>query len=747
MKPEELRNTATGTSIGVLTSGGDAQGMNAAIRAVMRTALFAGATPYAVREGYQGMIDGGDGITQLSWEDGSGILGKGGTAIGTYRCKEFTTREGQLTAAANLIEKGIDRLIVIGGDGSLAGLNEFHENWPDLIEELTDQNRITTDQAKAHPALICAGLMGSIDNDLVGTDMTIGVDSALHRIRDAMDAISSTAASHQRCFVVEIMGRNCGYLALAAALCGGGDYLLIPEVPPEDHWEQTMVDQLKRSRQAGHKDSIVVVAEGAKTRDGQPITTNQVRETLEQGLNEEVRVTILGHVQRGGTPSAYDRWAPTWLGFEATAHVLTATCTQPPEVFGLRGEQIVRLPLDKAIPETRSVATLINDAQYDQVLDMRGTEYRHLLGVFNELTNPERTEPKKTDKRIGIIHAGALAPGMNTAAATATWLGISRGFQMVGINDSFVGLAEGRLQELAWKDVDAWAYEAGATLGTRRHTPVVEELYAISRALETAKIDALLIIGGWTGYNTASIINIERSRYPGLQIPIAAIPVAIDNNLPGTVMAVGADAALNHVVESIDQVRMSASANRRCFVIETMGRNSGFLALMGGLAGGAEQVYLPEKPITMESLGQDITWIKKSFDDNGRSFFLAVRNENASKNYTTDTIAHLLDEEGQGRYDTRTLIIGHTQQGVTPTPADRLLATRLTETAITHLATQITNHDTSITCVGTSHNAITLTPIDQAMAAMDPDAQRPQDPWWMPLKSILDSLNREQSTH
>ncbi len=164
--------------------------------------------------------------------------------------------------------------------------------------------------------MIISGLVGSIDNDMAGTDMTIGADSALHRITEAVDAISSTAASHQRCFVVKVMGRNCGYLALMAALATGADWVLIPENPPDvDNWQEVMVSRLKNGRLAGRRDAIVIMAEGAQDRHGNYIGSTEVAKVLEEGLGEEVRVTVLGHVQRGGTPSAFDRnfKHPAWL--------------------------------------------------------------------------------------------------------------------------------------------------------------------------------------------------------------------------------------------------------------------------------------------------------------------------------------------------------------------------------------------------------------------------------------------------
>ncbi|MCL2471251.1 MAG: 6-phosphofructokinase [Propionibacteriaceae bacterium] len=741
--PESLRDTATGVKVGVLTSGGDAQGMNAAVRAVVRTCLFAGAQPYAIMEGYQGLTVGGAGIRPFAWDDASGILNRGGTVIGTFRSRDFQTREGMLKAACNLVTQGIDRLVVIGGDGSLTGLDEFASHWGSLLDDLVAQGRITDDQRQAHPRLIHAGLVGSIDNDLVGTSLTVGVDSALHRIQEAIDAIASTAASHQRCFVVEVMGRNCGYLALSTAVSGGCDYVLLPELPPEDGWEQAMCDQLRRSRLAGRKDSIVILAEGATTRAGEPISAEHVRSTIETELGEETRVTILGHVQRGGTPSAYDRWSATWLGYEAATYVLSATGEEPGPVFGFHGEQVIQVPLVRAVADTRSVPQLIKAGKYDQAMALRGEEFADLARIFQELSDPVRTQANPADLRIGIIHVGALAPGMNTAAKTAVWLGISRGFTMVGIRDGFLGLAAGDMTELTWKAVDGWNQEGGAVLGTRRHVPKVEELYAISRSLESAGIQALVVIGGWNAYAGVQLLNDERSRYPGLQIPIVCVPAGIDNNLPGTSMSIGADAALNVVVDCIDKVKMSASATQRCFVIETMGRDCGYLALMGGLAGGAEQVYLHETGITLQGLQSDFDWLRSSIDTHGRSFFLAVRNVRAKANYTTKVLAHMLDEEGRGRYDTRTLTIGHIQQGGAPTPADRLLATRLTDAAMTQLASQLSTGDRAVHCVGWYDNEIRLTDITEAMKSTDRKRQRPNDQWWLGLKGILDCVNRE----
>lgn len=226
--------------IGILTSGGDAPGMNAAIRAITRTAILSNCEPYAIHEGYEGLIQGGPMIHPLHWEDVRGYLAKGGTLIGSARCSEFRERAGRLLAAKNMVSFGIDALIVCGGDGSLTGADLFRSEWPGLLQELVETGVLSEDQVAPYQTLNIVGLLGSIDNDFSGTDATIGCYSALTRICESIDDVFDTASSHRRGFVIEVMGRHCGWLALMAAIATGADWLFIPERPPRDGWENDM---------------------------------------------------------------------------------------------------------------------------------------------------------------------------------------------------------------------------------------------------------------------------------------------------------------------------------------------------------------------------------------------------------------------------------------------------------------------------------------------------------------------------
>ena len=737
----------TPVRIGVLTSGGDAQGMNAAVRAVVRTTLRLGAQPYAVMEGWAGAVAGGEGIRPLNWDSVGSILHRGGTIIGTARSKEFPTREGMLSAAANLLEHGIDRLVVIGGDGSLTGTNEFRKAWPSLLAELMTTGRITSEVAAAHPQLMIAGIVGSIDNDLVGTDMTIGADSALHRIMEAIDSLSSTAASHQRTFVIEVMGRHCGYLALMSAVAGGCDYVFVPELPPADGWEEDMCRKLQAGRAAGRRDSMVIVAEGAQDREGNQITAADVCDVLEERLGEDARVTILGHVQRGGRPSAYDRWMPTLLGYAAAQEVLRATPESEPHIIGVRHNRIAHLPLMQSVENTRAVASYIKDGDYEAAVAARGTSFSQMLQIFENMSTPpsqsRHDDSPVKDKRVAILHAGGLAPGMNTAARAAVRLGIDHGLTMLGIEGGFPGLLNGAVKELSWADVEGWVGEGGAALGTHREYPSIEQLYSIGRSLESNHIDGLIVIGGFNAYLGAHTLIKERDRYPAFNIPIVCVPASIDNNLPGSELSIGADTAVNSTVSTLDAIKLSASASKRCFVAEVMGRRCGYLTLISGLATGAEKVYLPEHDASLDEIASATSDMVKSFRD-GRRLYLVLRNEAACGLYSTKLLADVFAQESNGLYDVRESVIGHVQQGGNPTAFDRLMATRLVTNAMQVLVDELVAGTARGHYVGLVNGEFRDSPLAHMNDELDLVNRRPRDQWWLRLEHVIPVVSQDE---
>lgn len=232
--------------IAIMTSGGDSPGMNGVVRACVRMAIHMGCDAFCVYEGYEGLVRGGEFIKEMGWDDVRGWLSEGGTLIGTARCKAFYERPGRLIAAKNMVLNGIDALIICGGDGSLTGADKFRSEWPSLLEELVNTGELAQDQIAPYKHLNIVGLVGSIDNDLSGTDATIGCYSALARICEMVDYIEATAASHSRAFVIEVMGRHCGWLALMAGVATGADFVFIPERPRAQNWKEDMSLVVKR---------------------------------------------------------------------------------------------------------------------------------------------------------------------------------------------------------------------------------------------------------------------------------------------------------------------------------------------------------------------------------------------------------------------------------------------------------------------------------------------------------------------
>ncbi|GGK66063.1 6-phosphofructokinase [Ornithinimicrobium pekingense] len=753
--------------VGILTSGGDSQGMNAAVRAVVRTTLTLGGEAFAVHEGWAGAVAGGAQIRQLGWDDVAGVLHRGGTVLGTARCAEFRDRAGRRAAAGNLVRRGIDRLVVIGGDGSLRGAEELRREWPTLLDELVASGEVSGHDRLSHPRLRVAGLVGSIDNDMAGTEMTIGADSALHRICAALDGLRSTAASHQRTFVVEVMGRHCGYLALMAAVAGGADAALVPEAPPAEGWQDLLVRRLQASRAAGLRDLIVIVAEGAVDRLGRPVRSADVGTLLTERLGGEgSRVTVLGHVQRGGRPSAYDRWMPTLLGHAAAQEVL-GDGDLPAVVVGVRSNRVTLTPLPEAVRAVDAVREAAEKGDFDVARAARGRSFATLSASLEDLCTPpgllgavgeerptaatalvggastggqgpgggDGAQPVPRARRVGVLHAGGPAPGMNAVVRALVRSAAVGGTRVVGVVGSVPALVSGPVRELGWAEVDDWIDLPGAELGSRRTVLRAEDAGRVAATVAEHRLDALVLVGGIEAYRSAAVLDAAAAQHPALRLPTVCLPAAIDNNLPGTDLSVGADTALNTVVEALDRLRSSASAARRCFVVETMGGPCGYLPMMAGMAAGAERVYLPEDRITIHRLARDAGQMTEAFAGD-RTQWLAIRGDQSSASYTADVLARIFEQEGGDLFDVRQTVLGHVQQGGVPTPFDRLLATRLAQVALAEVDRRLAAGQSGACLVGEVGGRPTVTPIDRLEVELDDRADRPRRQWWLELRTV-----------
>ncbi|MGN6757631.1 MAG: 6-phosphofructokinase [Thermomicrobiales bacterium] len=715
--------------IAVLTSGGDAPGMNAAVRAVLRVGLDLGMEVYGVREGYEGLIQGGAMIRALGWLDGGGIMQAGGTILGTARSQRFRTPEGRREAVRHLLACGIEGLVVIGGDGSLSGAQLLYDEWPAHVAALAHDG-LPEAAAWGERRFHVVGLPGSIDNDLYGTDMSIGADTALNTVVRNLDQLVSTADAHQRTFVVEVMGRNCGYLALMGALATGSEWVILPEEEMEPRWHTRMIESLKTGRVMGRRHDTVIVAEGARHTDGLPIRSADIQRILAERLSADARVTVLGHVQRGGSPSAFDRVLATRLGAAAVERLATAGDETAPAMLGLVANKPVATPLPEVVSKSRGVQEQIDAGNYSAALELRNRAFREALALLRTLSRAEPKAPAPATPAIALLTGDADAPGMNAALRTATRIALSEGYRVLGVENGFLGLTRGEFRPLEWMSVSGWARRGSTVLGAARYDLRPDDSERIAGHLREQGIGALICLGGWSTYLQAAALA------AALPLPLICVPATIDNNLPCTDFSIGADTAINSIVEAVDKIKDAAVTTHRAFIIEVMGRNCGYLALMSALASGAEKANIPEERLTLARLLEDIEMLLHGFS-RGKKLGIVIHNEQVSRNYDTDFLRRVLEEEGGEECEARSAMLGHLQRGGTPSPFDRLLGARFGTAAARAAIAQLRDGRTEAQVVGVGRTGLTTFPLADALREMDYETGRPAEQWWLPLRDLL----------
>uniref|UniRef100_A0A9J7Z473 6-phosphofructokinase n=1 Tax=Cyprinus carpio carpio TaxID=630221 RepID=A0A9J7Z473_CYPCA len=706
--------SGAGKAIAVLTSGGDAQGMNAAVRAVVRMGIYVGAKVYFVHEG--------------------------GTVIGSARCKDFRMHEGRLKAAHNLVQRGITNLCVIGGDGSLTGANLFREEWSGLLAELVQQGLIDEEASQKYSALHIVGMVGSIDNDFCGTDMTIGTDSALHRIIEVVDAIMTTAQS------------TVFYLSVCTS-----DWVLIPEMPPEDGWEEKMCQKLSATRSRGSRLNIIIVAEGAIDRHGKAITSSIVKDLVVQRLGFDTRVTILGHVQRGGTPSAFDRILASRMGVEAVLALLETTANTPACVVSLCGNQSVRLPLMECVQMTQQVQKAMDEKRFEEAVQLRGRSFENNLKTYKLLAHrkPESELPQ-SNFNVAVLNVGAPAAGMNAAVRSAVRVGISEGHKMFAVSDGFEGFYKGQIKEIKWADVGGWTGQGGSLLGTKRTLPA-KHIDKIAEQMRKYNINALLVIGGFEAFLGIMELLAARGTYEELCVPMVMVPATVSNNVPGSDLSIGADTALNAITVTCDRIKQSASGTKhRVFIIETMGGYCGYLASVGGLAAGADAAYIFEEPFDIRDLQSNVEHLTEKMKTSIQRG-LVLRNENSNENYTTDFIYQLYSEEGKGVFDCRKNVLGHMQQGGAPSPFDRNFGTKIAAKAMQWISKKLNesyrkgrvfaNTEDSACLLGMRRRALVFQPVVQLRDETDFVHRIPKEQWWLKLRPLMKILAKYKTSY
>uniref|UniRef100_A0A8C5SVL9 Phosphofructokinase, platelet n=1 Tax=Laticauda laticaudata TaxID=8630 RepID=A0A8C5SVL9_LATLA len=515
-----------------------------------------------------------------------------------------------------------------------------------------------------------------------------------------VDLLILCFCSHQRTFVLEVMGRHCGYLALVSALACGADYVFIPEYPPEEGWEDHMCARLSENRARKKRLNIIIVSEGAIDSFNKPITSEQVKDLVVNRLGFDTRVTILGHVQRGGTPSAFDRILASRMGVEAVFALLEATPETPGCVVTLSGNLAVRLPLMECVQMTQDVQKAMDERRFKDAVELRG---RNSWVAFQCMSN----------FTVAVLNVGAPAAGMNAAVRSAVRLGITEGHKMLAVTDGFEGFSRGQIKEIKWGDV-----------------------------------------GGWTGQG-GSIL--AREKYEAFCIPMVMVPATVSNNVPGSDFSIGADTALNTITDTCDRIKLSASGTkRRVFIIETMGGYCGYLANMGALAAGADAAYIFEEKFDIRELQANVEHLTEKMKTNIQRG-LVLRNENSSENYTTDFIYQLYSEEGKGVFDCRKNVLGHMQQGGAPSPFDRNFGTKIAAKALLWISNQLkenyrrgkvfANTPETVCLLGMRKRNLDFQPVIMLQDETDFEHRIPKEQWWLKMRPLMKILAKYKASY
>jgi len=681
--------------IGVLTSGGDAPGMNACLRGLVRAALNRGWEVYGIRDAYQGLVEGGNMISPLDWVDVSWNFREGGTFLGSARFVDLIgdsdrARGLKQKALLNLKRLGISGVVVIGGDGSMTGAY-------DLFAFLKQYGPLITDLQGMELSVV--GIPGSIDNDIAYTDMSIGADTTLNTIVDCIDKLHDTAISHKRISIVEVMGRLRGYLAVMSGLATGADQIFIREDKITKDKLNKMLHDLTASFAHGQKAGVIVRSEGAV------ISTNFIKETIEILLEpkREVRETVLGHLQRGGNPTAFEKTLAARMGVYAV-QLLAEACSEP-HMVNINNGNIMSIPLNDCLKKMGTS-------------EFRGELSQNTKSAFRLNEVLEQT-PAATAKKIryGILTDGSNVSGMNMAIRGAARLAINDGIEIIGIKGGFAGLAQGAASAfpLEWSmlEMSSIMRRAGTLLGVSGSEVTLhkQDLAAMRDQVASLKMDGLIVIGDRLTYENAARLSTD------VRLPVVGIPAALNCNVPGTDWVIGMDSSVNDLVKGIDRAADAAHVLKKIFLIHIGGKCCSCLVRNAALSGGAEVVIIDDDPedrgdILQNEIDTKVQALKRIISM-GKSFativFFSKRPEKAGS--TLDRIIHEIKAAGV-KLEVSLIPLETSLGGIIPTAFDRIIAQRLGEKALATLQKNIAERNYDLHMVGLHHKEIIDTPFD-----------------------------------
>ena len=519
------------------------------------------------------------------------------------------------------------------------------------------------------------------------------------------------------------------------------DYVFLPEIPPKNNWETGLKQQLEMGRKIGGKRTgIIIVAEGAIDRNGKSITPNDIKNLLKPEY--DVRTTILGHVQRGGNTSAFDRILSTRMGHEAANVLMTKSDKNEAKVIIIKRNQVRSDSLVDLVRDTKLAGEKLEQLKFDELVEMRGKSYKRNFDLFKRLNKVlSRKNPSLPKKRIGIMTCGAPCAGMNSALRTCVLYLLSETndefqYEPVIIKDGFEGLLEDRYEVAEAKTVVDINHLGGSVIGTNRTTPNSGNAHKYYRKLQEAGLDGLMIAGGFEGFQACH--ELSKAAQPGCNFKCIVIPITISCNVPGTDITIGSDTALNAIAQACDRIKISASGSRRrVFIVETMGRRCGYLATMAGLSCGADASYIFEEKITLKNIYENVERLKQKMSGPVKSG-IVVRANGCNDNYDTDFFKKLYSEEGKGIFDCRSSILGYVQQGDIPSPFDRKNAVTLPARACDWMLRTDENEDDengenepNFTVIGVQETKIQITDVRELVKIADFENRIPKNSWWL----------------
>ncbi|KAM0672594.1 ATP-dependent 6-phosphofructokinase [Ordospora colligata] len=779
--------------IAIVTSGGDAPGMNSAIKSIIRTGIKWGATVYGVYNGYDGLIN--DNIKKLNWDTETYYSSQGGTVLLSARSDRFLNAKGRKQAVLNMAKKRINCMIILGGDGSLKGAlelkNEFREHLRELLREgkisseekrkiRMNKSRVegkvdveqTTDGSgvmysdfygkpecyKANPTvyhdlnssdevddekmekdeddrcdeeeieryvygLKVVGIPASIDNDIYGTEVSLGEDSAIHRVVEAIDHLMSTMKSHSRAFVIEVMGRKCGWIALMSALGCAADYVLLPEVPGD--WKKEMMDAIAVGKKHGKPEIFVIVSEGAVEADGTPIRVSSVVEEIDK-VGIEVRSLKLGHIQRGGPPSFQDRVYGTLFGIKAVETVMEPV--DEPLMVRVFNDEVDTIDLREVVHRNEMTGVFEKEMKFPDVFKSRNEFFRLAYVYFRKALMTRVLYENGCNTKIGsvgILQVGGRSSGMNAVLNAIVQYSLTIGIEPYYIPNGFEGLIKGQVVKAKLYEFSSDVNNGGSAIGVGNNSDIdIEEL---QRKINESGLESLIVIGG-----SKALSVIDKIK----RINVIIVPATAHNNMPGTGVSIGSDTALNTILKMSDMSKLNSfSCKNSVFVIEIGGEECGYLSLMGGIAAGAFEVFIPERRYLIGNLSEAAQRLRMRFKESSRRGIVIFRNERTFCSIPTDSFCKVLKTDSKGLFETGYSILGSIQQGSNPSPTDRIYAAIL---GIEAVDLCVANRGVGV--VGICGNSIKFTKIEDVLEAFDFEHDREKDPKWLKYSNICRSV-------